>query len=260
MEPIHINCKSGAWQRKRKRCAPPLIRSSGIHGSLSIRLHYFHCFLWISVCLCLLKVFPLASWTSSLLSEFFLRLFLTVRFSQMCFFFLFLGPHCTFLSLINTPFSLHLFLSGSMRELAYTIDISWQHAASSPGPGQLWGLHLLSRCSRSIQVCVMQPKPTIQQEQSNLGRVKNCLTEALFTFNRVKQTNQNATHAVKELLPKTSEEESPNIKISVNFTRKNFTQHSKLFTFFWSTAAKDAHGQTLPKQNSLFQEKKKKMF
>lgn len=44
MEPVHFNCKSASRQRNRKRCAPPLICSPGVLGSLSIHLHYFHHF------------------------------------------------------------------------------------------------------------------------------------------------------------------------------------------------------------------------
>lgn len=96
------------------------------------------------------------------------------------------------ISPLSLSFSLLLSLSGSLREFACTIDISWQHPTSSPGPGQLWGLHLLSRPrGGSIKVRVMQPKPTIQQELSNTRTVRNQVQwRHFFHRDRGRQTNQ----------------------------------------------------------------------
>lgn len=94
-------------------------------------------------------------------------------------------PSCgSFLTPVVILLSIFISRPGSLWEPAYTINISWQHATSSPGPGQLWRLHLLSRPGWSNKACVMQPKPTTQQELSNAGSVRNwyeVLTEALFT-------------------------------------------------------------------------------
>ena len=208
MKPVHFNCKSAARKRgeKRKRLTP-LICSPDIFGSLSIHLHYFHHIsLWVFLMGYFLSPPAPTCWSRHV----FLRAYLWLsRLSQKAFIFCYIPgvvtllppshvplpsylsqclPSCCW-SLLTPVFILISALSsslcpGSLWEPAYTINISWQHATSSPGPGQLWRLHLLSRPGWSNKACVMQPKPTTQQELSNAGSARNwyeVLTEALFT-------------------------------------------------------------------------------
>lgn len=128
--------------------------------------------------------------------------------------------------------SLLISLSGSLREPAYTINISWQHATSSPGTGQLWRLHLLSRARvkhQSARYATKANHTTRTIQHGECEELIRSLPEALFTYSRkgVKQTNQKRW---KKFHPRPSGEDIPKSKICVHFLFFRRTCHAALET------------------------------
>lgn len=159
MKPVAFNCKSELGQRDRERCAPPLIRSPALLGHLfflstfsvliSLQSIYYESLSSSTSCRGFYECFfynfqvfsnvfypgyddshpahlPSLHLTASSPADHFSRLSLSAP-----------TPDLTCLSFLLPFLSLFLSLPGSLREPAYTINVSWQHATSSPRPGQL---------------------------------------------------------------------------------------------------------------------------
>lgn len=100
----------------------------------------------------------------------------------------------------SLSFSLLISLPGSLREPAYAINVSWQHATSPPGPGELWGLHLLSGARWKHQsVCYATKANHTTRTIQHGGSVRE-LTQSLknrgtsfFLFFSYKQRRTNQT-------------------------------------------------------------------
>lgn len=109
--------------------------------------------------------------------------------------------------------------SDSLRELAYAIDISWQHATSPSGPDQLWGLHVLSRHGRSVEV-------------RYATKANHIITTVRKRGGWVRRTDRNTSFVetgVKQVLGvKGAERKSQVLKEN----KEHLTQRSELFCLF----------------------------